>query len=206
MTVRLPFCRFLAIFIFFTFSPISLVFMIRFSKFFQLYISKSNFTLFEENNYDSQTAFLQVFGYFIFFTFSPISLVFLVRFSKFFQLKISKLNFPSFGENNNDGQTAFLQVSGYFYIFYIFPHIFGVFSPIFKIFSVKDIKIKFHVVWRNNHDGQSHPQNFVLRYVWMLSSLLFDKSNTQCFMSRTIFSWINKNTWCFNEHKFYTVY
>ena len=55
MTVRLPFCRFLAIFIFFIFSPISLVFINRFSKFFQLKISKLNFPSFEKNNNDRQS-------------------------------------------------------------------------------------------------------------------------------------------------------
>ena len=55
MTVRLPFCRFLAIFIFFTFSPISLVFINRFSKNFQLKISKLNIPSFEKNNNDRQS-------------------------------------------------------------------------------------------------------------------------------------------------------
>ena len=64
MTVRLPLSRFQAIFVFFTFFSISLVFMVRFPNFFQLYISKLNFLSFKENNYDGQTPFKQVLGYF----------------------------------------------------------------------------------------------------------------------------------------------
>ena len=66
------FCRFLAILYFFTFSPISLVFLVQFSNFFQLKMLKLNFPSFEENNNNGQTAFLQGFGYFYFFLhFSP---------------------------------------------------------------------------------------------------------------------------------------
>ena len=63
MTVRLSLSRFQAIFVFFTFSSIPLVFMVRF----QLQISKLNFLSFKENYLDGQTVFLQVFGYFLIF-------------------------------------------------------------------------------------------------------------------------------------------
>jgi len=96
MTVRLPFCRFWAIFIIFTFSPISLVFMAQFSKFFELKISKLDFLSFEENNNDGQTAFLQVFGYFLYFSdFSHIFGVYGPIFKKF-SVKDIKIKFLAF--------------------------------------------------------------------------------------------------------------
>ena len=94
MMVRLPFCRFLAIFIFFRFSPISLVFMVQFSKSFQLKISKLNFLSFEENNNDGQTAFLQVFGYFYIFQIFPHIFGVYGPIFKKFSVKDIKIKFP----------------------------------------------------------------------------------------------------------------
>ena len=51
------FAGFSYFYIFFTFFSISLVFMVRFPKFFQLYISTSNFLLFRENNLHFKSTF-----------------------------------------------------------------------------------------------------------------------------------------------------
>ena len=121
MTVRLPLSRFQAIFLFFTFFFIPLVFMAQFPKFFS-YRHQIKFPFVSRTHqWRSDCLFAGFWLFLYFFTFFFISLVFMVRFSNFFQLYISKLNFPSFEENNNDGQTPFLQVFGYFYIFLHFP-------------------------------------------------------------------------------------
>ena len=92
MTVRLPFCRFLAIFIFFTFLPIYLVFMVQFSKNFQLKILKLNFLRLKKRNNGGETAFQQVLGYFnMFYIFPHIFGVFGPIFKNFWDISIKIL-------------------------------------------------------------------------------------------------------------------
>ncbi len=93
MTVGMLLSRFQAIYIFSTFFPISLVFMVRFSNFFLLWISKLNFPSFNETSIEVRQFFSRFQVIFVFFTFFSISLVFMVRFPKFFQLYISNSNF-----------------------------------------------------------------------------------------------------------------
>ena len=68
--------------------------MVRFSKFFQLKISKLNFPSFEENNNDGQTAFLQVFGYFYIFHISPHIFGVYGPIFEIFSVKDIKIKFP----------------------------------------------------------------------------------------------------------------
>ena len=118
--------------------------MVRFPKFFQLYISKLNFLSFKENNYKVQTGFQQVLGYFciflhIFCICGPIS--------KFFSVIHIKLKFPCCLEKTT--MTVRLLFCRFLAIFKFF-HIFDVYSPIFLFFKVKDLKIKFPVVLRKH--------------------------------------------------------
>jgi len=68
--------------------------MDRFSKFFQLKISKLNIPSFEENNNDGQTAFLQVFGYFYIFHIFPHIFGVYGPIFEIFSVKDIKIKFP----------------------------------------------------------------------------------------------------------------
>ena len=93
--------------------------MVRFSKFFQLYISKLNFSSFKENNHDGRTAFLAGFRlfFFIFNIFLHIFSVYSPVFKKFSVIDI-KIKFPVVLRKQSWRSDCLLAGFCYFYICY----------------------------------------------------------------------------------------
>ena len=132
MPVGLLFSRFQAIFKFFYFFSISLVFMVRFSKFFHLQISKLNFPSIKDNNHDGPTAFLQVLGYFyIFHIFLHIFGVYGPIFKTFSVLDI-KIKYSVVLRKQTQQSDCLLAGFWLFlYVLYVSPFLW---CPIFKLF------------------------------------------------------------------------